>query len=488
MKVWLSFIVLSISTFLLKGQTFNDALFFGQDNLNGNARYVSMGGAFGALGGNSSAVTKNAAGIGVYRKGELSLSYQISNQGYNTVHYENSINSTKTEGQVPNVNVVFSNKIEESDWKNYNLMFSYNRRNNFDFSYSAKGINQESSKLDLYLRDIIEADIYVDEIYDYFPFGAALAWDVLLIDTANGDYFHALENYGHYQEYTANVSGGVNDFYIGMGTNYNDKLYLGATIGITSINYNKKSTYSETPLEGNSLTYLESWEEEERIEISGRGLNLRLGIIYWFNEKTRMGIGFNSGTSYTLSESYEKNILANWTDIENTTSKSPIGFNQYEFISPYSIVFSVARVDKYIGSLDFDLELITYGRMRYGNVAGYPIDFKVPNTKFDENAAVSMNMSLGGELLLGPVILRGGARIMGNPEKGKEFFNRYALSGGLGYRIKRTSFDLAYSFFDSEPTNTNLHYAYNIDLEPTRGAFTGQQIMFTWAFKFSGVK
>lgn len=488
MKAVLTFVILSLLSHVLIGQTFNDALLFGQDNLNGNARYVSMGGAFGALGGNSSAITKNAGGIGVYRKGELSLTYQISDQGFNTVHYGNSSKSSKSAGQVANLNVVFSNEIEESDWKNYNLIFSYNRRNNFDYNYSAKGINQQSSKLDLYLRDIIEADIFVDEIYDYFPFGAGLAWDVLLIDTANGEYFHALENYGHYQEYSANVSGGVNDFYVGMGTNYDDKLYIGATIGITSVNYRRNSTYSETPLSNNDLTFVETWEEQEKIEINGRGLNLRLGFIYWFDEKMRMGIGFNSGTSYTLSESYEKTILANWTDIENTTSKSPEGFNQYEFISPYSLVFSVARVDKYIGSVDLDLELITYGRMRYANVAGYPIDFTEPNTKLDENAAVSMNISLGGELLVGPLILRGGARVWGNPEKEKVFFNRYSLSTGIGYRFKRTSFDLAYSYFDSEPKNTQLHYANNINLEPTSGSFTGQQVMLSWAFKFSGIK
>ena len=44
-----------------------DALRFSREGLYGTARAMSMGGAFGALGGDQSALAINPAGIGVYR-------------------------------------------------------------------------------------------------------------------------------------------------------------------------------------------------------------------------------------------------------------------------------------------------------------------------------------------------------------------------------------------------------------------------------------
>ena len=55
-----------------------DALRFSQEDIQGTARAMSMGGAFGALGGDQTGVSINPAGIAVYRSsvvmGTLNLS------------------------------------------------------------------------------------------------------------------------------------------------------------------------------------------------------------------------------------------------------------------------------------------------------------------------------------------------------------------------------------------------------------------------------
>ena len=48
-----------------------DAYKFSQYDLNGTARYLSMGGAFGALGGDISAMRTNPAGLAIYRSSEI---------------------------------------------------------------------------------------------------------------------------------------------------------------------------------------------------------------------------------------------------------------------------------------------------------------------------------------------------------------------------------------------------------------------------------
>ncbi|MDR2791632.1 MAG: hypothetical protein LBB27_02680, partial [Tannerellaceae bacterium] len=52
------------------GQSQLDALRYGQTDLNGTARALGMGGAFGALGGDVSVMGGNPAGLGVFRSSE----------------------------------------------------------------------------------------------------------------------------------------------------------------------------------------------------------------------------------------------------------------------------------------------------------------------------------------------------------------------------------------------------------------------------------
>ena len=66
----MALVVLSIGTNLL-AQSELDALKYIQSDINGTARYIGMAGAFGALGGDASAIKDNPAGLGIYRQSEL---------------------------------------------------------------------------------------------------------------------------------------------------------------------------------------------------------------------------------------------------------------------------------------------------------------------------------------------------------------------------------------------------------------------------------
>src|SRR5690554_22480 len=57
-----------------------DAARFSREDLHGTARAMSMGGAFGALGGDQTGVSINPAGIAVYRSSEVVGTLNISNE------------------------------------------------------------------------------------------------------------------------------------------------------------------------------------------------------------------------------------------------------------------------------------------------------------------------------------------------------------------------------------------------------------------------
>lgn len=66
-------LLLSLTAFstIIFSQNLFDALKMTESDISGTARYSSMAGAFGALGGDASAIKDNPAGLGIFRKSEL---------------------------------------------------------------------------------------------------------------------------------------------------------------------------------------------------------------------------------------------------------------------------------------------------------------------------------------------------------------------------------------------------------------------------------
>ena len=64
-----------------------DAYTLSQGELRGTARFMSMAGAFTALGGDISTLNQNPAGIGVYRGSDVGLTLDINMMNSKTSRY-----------------------------------------------------------------------------------------------------------------------------------------------------------------------------------------------------------------------------------------------------------------------------------------------------------------------------------------------------------------------------------------------------------------
>src|SRR4030066_116695 len=73
-----------------------DALRYSQLTYGGTARFTSMAGAFGALGGAFSSLSINPAGIGIYRKSEFTFTPSFFMQGTTSDYKGNSLYDYKT--------------------------------------------------------------------------------------------------------------------------------------------------------------------------------------------------------------------------------------------------------------------------------------------------------------------------------------------------------------------------------------------------------
>ena len=139
----ISSLLLAASGLQAQNPTTADALRYSMDNINGTARFRAMSGAFGALGGDVSAIAVNPAGSAVftYNTGTASLtSYNISNEsdyfGTKSRKNDNAFELNQVGGIW-----VFNNTNPEGKWKKLALGLNYENTNNFDNSIFNRGTN-----------------------------------------------------------------------------------------------------------------------------------------------------------------------------------------------------------------------------------------------------------------------------------------------------------------------------------------------------------
>ena len=99
--------------------------------LNGTARFVGMGDAMGALGGDISVMGTNPAGIGIYRRNDFSLSFGLNNTAAESNFNGNSMKEDRTKASFDQIGFVYSYKVgNETSLRFVNFGFNYHKRRN----------------------------------------------------------------------------------------------------------------------------------------------------------------------------------------------------------------------------------------------------------------------------------------------------------------------------------------------------------------------
>ena len=152
-----------ISITVINGQDLTDAVRFSSDNIEGTARFRALSGAFGALGGDLSAIGVNPAGSAVFNSSFTSFS--ISNQEIdNETSFGQTINRTNDDSFSFNqagVVFVFNSRNEESSWRKIVLGITYDQTQNFNDTFFASGTN--SNSIDSYFLENAQG-LRLDEI------------------------------------------------------------------------------------------------------------------------------------------------------------------------------------------------------------------------------------------------------------------------------------------------------------------------------------
>ncbi len=313
----------------LSAQDF-DRLYLSAQNLTGTARYVGMGGAFTALGGDVSAVKDNPAGLGVFRRGEISISFggKFDNAA---VGESGLVTSCFSVPQLSWVMTVPNGKRQSGVISN-NFMLGYHRLNTFNRDAAYRGIFSSSqtdvmavSASGFSAVDMQDYYVWSNDTIGWLP--AAGAQGGLITQGSSGNWQPILDE-NEQVESRLNIieSGSSNEYSASWGMNISHKVYVGAGISLRTMNQRRDISYSENFENGGSYSL------HTTVINSGIGWGVAAGVLYRPTNYLRMGLSILSPTWYNMK-------FSNRFDLNSTEASvivDPLMTNTYT-ISHYQL-------------------------------------------------------------------------------------------------------------------------------------------------------
>ncbi len=471
-------IFISVTSFSVYTQNISDALRYSYLTPGGTARFMSMGGSFGALGGDFSTLSINPAGIGVYRSSEITFTPSLYHNTVNSEYYGTTADDFQYNFNMHNLGGVFNFSVpgdeDKPGWRSVNLGIGFNRHNNFNMRRVTEGVNPDNSMLTAWLDQAINEEGANPANFD--PFSTWLAWDTYLIDSTDTAPYLMVdpESGGLQTRQESNVSGSVRDFVLTMGANYNDRLYLGGTFGFPSVSYSETTTHYETDVQ-DTIQFLNSFSYKHNLTTTGAGFNFKFGAIFRATDMIRLGAAIHTPTFYELNDRWNAEVNSDITFIEGDrhklNSKSKEGRFDYEINTPLKAIGSLGLIFGTNGLINIDYEYIDYSntRLRSDNYS-----FTKENIEISDDLTAQHVIRAGGEIIFHPFVLRAGYAYYTNPyESGINNTERSLFSAGFGIRENNYSIDFAYMFKmqDEEYYPYGASYTDPISNEYNKNAF-----------------
>ncbi len=469
----------------------------------GTARTMALGGAFGAIGADFSTLSSNPAGIGVYRSSSLMFSPSLNFTNASSTFAGTNTSKLRVRPNVFNIGVVFANKRNKkhvrsnedqviiSKWKGVNFGMGFNRLANFNRKVSFEG----TSRGTITERYVQAANGLTPNQLNAFDTG--LAFDAGLIynsDLTPTVYEADLgPNDEVFKSHTLESKGGIDELVISLGTNYEYKLYLGATIGVQFVNYEEETAYRENDLQGVDSVFNNLLIENEFVT-SGLGANVKIGAIYRINKQFRAGLAFHSPTNLSLTDTFSSYLetTLNYPDINvpaTYTEEPPnTGVYEYRVVSPMRAILSGAYFIPKKGFLSVEAEWVNYGSARLRLPEADDNYEATVNTEVKRKYGQAINLRAGAEYAFEKYRARLGYAYYMSPFKvdvPEINSAKQQISGGFGYNSKKYFIDLAYII----ETRSELYLPYSPESSPNNqiasNNFTRHNVVLTAGFKFN---
>ncbi len=465
----LIFILIGVMTVsVIQAQNITDALRYSDDEIQGTARFRALSGAFGALGGDMSAVSVNPAGSAVFNYSHASISL-ITGDVQNDTRYFNGFDSSSNSDVDLNqagAAIVLRNRNEDNDWRRIVIGFAYDRTNNFEEDWFAYGTNTNS--IDSYFMAnaqglrLDEISAFSDETYTeaYGDIGSAfgyqhqqafLGYESYILEPENDTddntvYTSNMASGTFNQEFSYAARGYNGKFSFNFATQYQDNLYLGLNLNAHFIDYVRSTYFYEENSNPGSIVNEVGFENN--LYTVGDGFSFQLGTIAKLSENFRVGLAYNSPVWYTMNEETTQYIATvrddagvPVTQIINPEIRNI--FPAYKLQTPSKFTGSLAYIFGADGLISFD-----YSRKNYGKAKFKPTSdnyFAAQNNIINDNLRAASTYRFGGEYKYKQFSFRAGYRFEESPYKNESTIGDLTgYSLGLGYNFGNTRLDLTY--------------------------------------------
>jgi hypothetical protein len=484
MKKIFAIIILATITIAGIAQNENDALRYSRLSYGGTARFMGLGGAFGALGADFSTLSQNPAGIGLYRKSEFTITPQLITASTDAEFFGQTNSDSKYNFNLGNVGMVMNLNLggnrDASFLKYVNFGFGMNRVANFNNRMIIGGFNDQSSLLTQYMYEANNngEPLSADELDQ---FGSQLAYntDVLVYDSSANEYWVDAPNGGILQRKISETWGTINEMVLSAGANFGDKLFLGATVGFPYIRYEEDSRLTETDSKGD-ISYFKSFTKHDNLVTRGSGINAKIGMIYRPVDFLRIGFAVHTPTSFNeMEDEWYSTVESEFDNGQSYSKTSQTGRFNYKISTPLRLMGNIGLIIGQNGLISADYEYLDYSTARLRSSS---YGFYDENDIIRTNLAPAHNVRLGAEWKYQILSLRGGFGYYGSPYVKNLNVNdgsKKTISCGIGVHEQGYFVDLAYvhSWMSDD------YYLYDASLVPAAST-TLQQNYFAVTLGF----
>ncbi len=461
-----------------------DALLFSENEYEGTARTMAMGNAFTALGGDLGSIGINPAGSAVAGYSQVTFTPGLTiatstTQGVSPYtdgslpYFEKKMKSDMTKFNIPNIGVTLDYDTgRKSGIKNVTLGLIANRTACWDQDVFAKGVNETTSfmgSMAYWASGLSGQALGSSTAYDDMPWKevvgyksgmiATLDYDDLFIGASEVVYENGDITLGGplNQSYGKRTTGGKYDFILNAGANISDFIYIGANLGITTLDYSYMHYFKEVAVDPydfeisyteGGTTYFNDMKYQYEYSAEGTGYYGKFGIIVTPGYGLRIGAAIQTPTVTDIHENYRESGSTSYLDSSfDADASSPDGEWDYRLVSPARANFGLAYTLGKFGVLSADYEVCNYGKMKFKSI-GYDRDyFEEVNEEIMEDFKTSHAFRAGAEVKpLPELAVRAGYGITSNCEtnpNAPKIWSRN-VSFGLGYSSKSSFFaDLA---------------------------------------------
>lgn len=428
------------------------ALLFSENDANGTARFTSMSGAFGALGGDISSININPAGIAVFNNSAFSGSFNSKNTDITSNYYGTSRNNQNQFFNLTQAGAVLVfRSAYNSEWEKFAIGFNYRMKKDFNNGFSAVGNSGIAT-----FRD--------------FP---------LDNNTPTIDY-----NVAEEQRFRNNYTGELNEVSVAFSAVHQNKLYVGGGLNFYDLNFGQRATLTEFNNDGNGNTLEANFYQENFV--TGAGVSLNAGFIYKASKNFRFGLSYQTPTWFTevLEESNIVNNEGYMGDTEIVVSNDNVIYDNtaggnfpsqnfiYRLKTPSKLTASAALIFGKSGLLSVD-----YSNKNFTNMNLSDADFYGENQFFQNELRNVYALNIGTEWRFDRFSVRGGYKFEQDPLKtALDSDNLQSYSFGGGYNFGNFKIDFSYSdnnrtaFYNSYPQFPSVN---STELAISNKVFTG---------------